>query len=99
GTDGVMVVLNNNGGAIFGYLPQAGLEQFEQHWLTPTNLDFSKIAALFSLNFHRVTRQSSFSSTVSAAMQEPGLSLIEVVLEREQSMNRQLDYWARVTGR
>ena len=96
--DGVVVVLNNNGGAIFGYLPQAGLEQFEQHWLTPTNLDFSKIAALFSLNFHRVTRQSSFSSTVSAAMQEPGLSLIEVVLERKQSMNRQLEYWASVTG-
>ncbi len=96
--DGVAVVLNNNGGAIFGYLPQAGLEKFEQHWLTPTNLDFSKIAALFSLGFHRVTRQSGFSSALGAAMQEPGLSMIEVVLERAQSRNRHLEYWASVTG-
>ncbi len=96
--DGVAVVLNNNGGAIFGYLPQAGLEQFEQHWLTPTNLDFSKVAALFSLNFHRVTRQSGLSSALSAAIQEPGLSLIEVVLDREQSRSRHLKYWASATG-
>jgi len=84
----VMVVLNNDGGGIFGYLPQAGLEQFEQYWLTPTHLDFSKVAQLYSLNFHHVTRQSGFQPALDAAMAEPGLSLVEVVIEREQSLAR-----------
>lgn len=98
GMNGVMVVLNNNGGGIFGYLPQANLEQFEQHWLTPTNLDFSKIAALYSLHFQRVTSQSRFAPALASAMQESGLSLIEVVIDREQSLARHRAYWDRVSA-
>ena len=86
--DGVLVLLNNGGGGIFGYLPQAELDQFEQHWLTPTNLDFSKVAELYSLNFYRITQQSEFQPVLDTAIQEPGFSLIEVMIDREQSMAR-----------
>ncbi len=97
GIDGVIVVLNNGGGGIFDRLPQAKLEQFEQHWLTPTNLDFSKIADLYSLNFHRVVRQSEFSPALDAATQESGISMIEVVIDREQSVARHKAWLDAVT--
>ncbi len=84
-SNGVLVLLNNGGGGIFCYLPQADLERFEQHWLTPTNLDFSKMAELYSLNHYRITQQSGFQPALAAATQEPGLSLIEVMIDREQS--------------
>ena len=45
------VVLNNGGGGIFGYLPQAGLEEFERAWLTPTELDFSHAARMYGLDY------------------------------------------------
>jgi 2-succinyl-5-enolpyruvyl-6-hydroxy-3-cyclohexene-1-carboxylate synthase len=86
--DAVIVLLNNGGGGIFDHLPQAQLEQFESHWLTPTGLDFSKVAELYGLNFHRITRQSQFAPALESATAESGLSLIEVVIDREQAMIR-----------
>ncbi len=95
--DAVIILLNNGGGGIFGYLPQADLEQFEQHWLTPTNLDFGKVAELYSLKFQRVRSQSGFRPALDLAMQKPGLSMIEVILDREQEMVRQQAWLDAVT--
>ncbi len=96
--DAVIVLLNNGGGAIFGYLPQAELEQFESNWLTPTGLDFSKVAELYSLNFHRVTRQSQFSPTLNTATAEPGLTLVEVIIDRKQAQARHQTWLDAVTS-
>lgn len=95
--DAVIVMLNNGGGGIFGYLPQAGLDQFEQHWLTPTNLDFRKVADLYSLGFQRVVTQSGFQPALDSAMQESGLSMVEVMINREQSMARHLAWLEAVS--
>ncbi|MCP4125434.1 MAG: 2-succinyl-5-enolpyruvyl-6-hydroxy-3-cyclohexene-1-carboxylate synthase, partial [Gammaproteobacteria bacterium] len=94
--DAVIVVLNNGGGGIFGYLPQAGLEQFEEHWLTPTNLDFRTVAELYSLNFHRVNSQTGFQPALACAIDEPGFSMIEVMIDRERSLARHLE-WLETT--
>ncbi len=88
GSNAVIVLLNNGGGGIFGLLPQAQLEHFEQHWLTPTGLDFSKMAELYRLNFHRIIRQSEFAPALEVAIAEPGLSLIELMIDRKQSLAR-----------
>lgn len=98
GIEAIIVLLNNGGGGIFGYLPQAQLERFEQHWLTPTNLDFSKVAELYSVGYHPVTSQSGFCPALDRAIQEPGLSLIEVVIDREQEMLRHRAWLDAVTG-
>jgi 2-succinyl-5-enolpyruvyl-6-hydroxy-3-cyclohexene-1-carboxylate synthase len=87
-TDAVIVLLNNGGGGIFDHLPQAKLEQFESHWLTPTGLDFSKVAELYELNFHKVIKQSQFTSAIKKASAESGASLVEVVIDREQAKAR-----------
>jgi 2-succinyl-5-enolpyruvyl-6-hydroxy-3-cyclohexene-1-carboxylate synthase len=86
--DGVIVLLNNGGGGIFGHLPQAGLEQFNRHWLTPTNLDFSKVAELYGLNFHRVIKQSELTPALETAKAEHGLSILEVMVDREHALAR-----------
>jgi len=46
------------------------------------------VAELYSLNFHRAARQSAFQPALDAAMQEPGFSLIEVMIDRQQSLER-----------
>ncbi len=88
GIDGVIVLLNNGGGGIFSHLPQAQLEQFESHWLTPTNLDFSKAAELYGVNFNRITKQSEFTPALEVAAAEPGLSLLEVIIDRKHALAR-----------
>ncbi len=95
--DAVILLLNNGGGAIFGHLPQSGLEQFEQYWLTPTGLDFSKVAELYGLNFHRVVQQSGLSPALDRAIEETGTSLVEVMLDRQHSQARHRAWLDAVT--
>lgn len=90
--NGVIVLLNNNGGGIFGHLPQASLKQFEEQWLMPTNLDFAQAARLFSLQYQRVERQSQFGPALEAGLKSRGMSLIEVMLDREASLIRHKQY-------
>ncbi|HVO41013.1 MAG TPA: 2-succinyl-5-enolpyruvyl-6-hydroxy-3-cyclohexene-1-carboxylic-acid synthase, partial [Aggregatilineales bacterium] len=48
-----IIVINNDGGGIFSFLPQAGYpEHFESLYGTPTGLDFSHTAALYGATFH-----------------------------------------------
>jgi 2-succinyl-5-enolpyruvyl-6-hydroxy-3-cyclohexene-1-carboxylate synthase len=92
--DAVIVVLNNGGGGIFGYLPQAELPQFERYWLTPTSLDLGRVAELYGLDFQRIEKQSSFAPAFAGALEKPGVSLVEVTIDRQYSMARHRAYWA-----
>lgn len=91
-----LVVLNNGGGGIFGYLPQAGLEDFERAWLTPTELDFSHAARMYGLDYQRVEGGEDFAAALVAAQQHDGPDLIEVMIDREVSLSRHKAYWAAV---
>lgn len=93
GLDAVLVVLNNGGGGIFGYLPQAGLESFERLWLTPAGLDFAQAAKLYGLAYLRVETPKDFADTFTQALNNAGVSLIEVMVERDESIACHRAYW------
>lgn len=95
GLDAVFVVLNNGGGGIFEYLPQAGLAEFERGWLTPLELDFSHAAALYGLGYARVGNTEDFSVAMAAAL-KGGTHLIEVNVDRGTSAARHRAYWEAV---
>ncbi|QYZ64576.1 MAG: 2-succinyl-5-enolpyruvyl-6-hydroxy-3-cyclohexene-1-carboxylate synthase [Gammaproteobacteria bacterium (ex Lamellibrachia satsuma)] len=92
-SDATIILLNNGGGAIFGQLPQAELEGFEKHWLMPTGLDFSHAAQLFVIDYRRITKQAEFRPALSEAITEKHGTIIEVMIDRKQSLQRQADYW------
>lgn len=96
--EATLVVLNNGGGGIFGYLPQARLPGFQAHWLTPTGLDLGKIAALFGLRFRRVQRQGEFGPALAEALATSGVNLVEVQIDRECSQLRHQVYWDALAG-
>lgn len=98
GTNITFVVLNNGGGGIFGYLPQAGLEDFERAWLTPIGLDFSHAARMYGLNYRKVESGADFDAALAAALAHDGPDLIEVAVDREASVDRHQAYWAAVAG-
>lgn len=92
------VVLNNGGGGIFSYLPQAELAEFERAWLTPTELDFSHAARMYGLDYQRVNSGVDFAAALAVAQQHNGPDLIEVMVDRETSVARHKAYWAAVSG-
>ncbi|MEN8178210.1 MAG: 2-succinyl-5-enolpyruvyl-6-hydroxy-3-cyclohexene-1-carboxylic-acid synthase [Pseudomonadota bacterium] len=94
--DGVIIIFNNNGGGIFGMLPQSGLDTFEQQWLMPTHLDFTHAARLYGLQHWRIEQQNQFHPALMEGLQSQGMTLIEVMLDREKSLAAQIQYLKRV---
>ena len=97
GLNAVIIVLNNGGGGIFGHLPQAGLDGFEDHWLTPSRLDLSQVARLYNLAYRRIDTTSDFRPALNAAIAESGVNLIEVVIDRKASLEQHKNYWKQQT--
>lgn len=88
-----IVLVNNNGGGIFSFLPQAAYpEHFEQLFGTPTDLDFQPVVEMYGGIFQRVTHWEGFRQALQAGLADGGLRVIEVPTERESNvvMHRQL---------
>ncbi len=96
GLNAVLVVFNNGGGAIFEYLPQADLPEFETYWLTPPALDIAQIARLYSLNHHCIQDAEQFETALLSALDSSGVKLIEVLVDRKESVRRHKAYWETV---
>lgn len=83
----VVVVVNNDGGGIFNFLPVAErTPHFERFFGTPTGVDFSHVAALAKASLHRPQHLAELSRTLHVALENGGLHLIEVRTERKANV-------------
>lgn len=96
--DTLMVVLNNNGGGIFHYLPQSALAEFERSWRTPTDLDLAQVARLYGLDYQCVSAPERFPAALEAALGRSGPRLIEVRLDPQRSVAQHRAYWGAVAA-
>ncbi len=93
GRDIVIVVLNNGGGGIFEYLPQAALPEFERAWLTPQAIDFAAAAKTFGVAYERATTLGRFTSAFARALEKGGPTLVEISVDRRASVGLHRRYW------
>jgi 2-succinyl-5-enolpyruvyl-6-hydroxy-3-cyclohexene-1-carboxylate synthase len=84
-----IVLLNNDGGGIFHFLPVASqTDVFEQHVATPPGLDFTQAATLYGLEYTRPATLAALNVALSRALRSERSTLIE--LRTERVANRQL---------
>jgi 2-succinyl-5-enolpyruvyl-6-hydroxy-3-cyclohexene-1-carboxylate synthase len=79
-----IVVVDNDGGGIFGFLPQAGAmpgEEFEALLGTPRGVDAGKAADLFELPHRRLESLAGLPGALAA-----GTGLIEVSVDRQSNV-------------
>ena len=79
-----IVVINNDGGGIFSFLPQAeALDsgEFEALLGTPRGVDVAKAAALFDLPYRCLKSLAELPGALSA-----GTSLVEVAVDRDSNV-------------
>ncbi|MEY5061173.1 MAG: hypothetical protein RIS45_1094 [Planctomycetota bacterium] len=82
----VIVVLNNDGGGIFRYLPIARHgDVFEACFTTPHGLSFAPIARSFGLAVESPTTRAAMTKAVVKALKRGGATVIEVTCTRESS--------------
>ena len=96
--DLLVVLLNNDGGGIFSFLPQAerGLEEFELLFGTPHGLDFRPFVEGYGGRFTRVQTWSEFDFAVADGLRRGGLQVVEVPTERAHNVEQHRAVWRAV---
>ncbi|WP_043934016.1 2-succinyl-5-enolpyruvyl-6-hydroxy-3-cyclohexene-1-carboxylic-acid synthase [Bacillus sp. EB01] len=98
GLDITIIIINNNGGGIFSFLPQSNdKKNFELLFGTPTGLDFSHAAALYGGAFTRVETLVDFKNAMMKSREVRGLKIIEVMSDRETNTADHRRIWNSVS--
>lgn len=93
----VIVLLNNDGGGIFSFLPQAAYpEHFEALFGTPTGLDFRAAAELYGATFVRAGTWETFRNGVTEGLASPGLTVVEIRTARDRNVTLHQEIWSAV---
>jgi 2-succinyl-5-enolpyruvyl-6-hydroxy-3-cyclohexene-1-carboxylate synthase len=78
-----VVVINNDGGGIFGHLPVAKFDPpFEEYWATPQRVYFAGLCAAYSVAHALAASPAELVQRVRERTQVPGLNVIEVRTDR-----------------
>lgn len=99
GVDLTVVVVDNDGGGIFHFLPiaEGRTPEIERHVMTPTGLDVAAIVAAAGGTLHAVGGRADLLPAVRAAVTEPGLSVLHLRTDRtaNRELHRQLEQAVR----
>jgi 2-succinyl-5-enolpyruvyl-6-hydroxy-3-cyclohexene-1-carboxylate synthase len=82
----VFVVVNNDGGGIFSFLPQAHVPAFERVFATPHGVDFGRLAAAYGCGHTHVQAAPDLVPAVEAARTAGGVQLVEVRTDRAENV-------------
>lgn len=90
-----IVLVNNDGGGIFSFLPQSAYPQhFEQLFGTPTGLDFRPVVQMYGGQFQRVHEwRNDFRSALEQSFYKGGLHVVEVATERQSNVTMHRQLW------
>ena len=93
----VVLVLNNDGGGIFSYLPIAqATPHFEALFGTPHGLTFADAARLYGLNYVCAADPSAVTAAVRQGLGRPGVSVVEVPSHRAETAAEHKAFVARL---
>jgi 2-succinyl-5-enolpyruvyl-6-hydroxy-3-cyclohexene-1-carboxylate synthase len=95
----VIVLLNNDGGGIFHFLPveREGAD-FEEHVATPHGLDFAHAAALYGLGHVRVADPRELRDALDGALASQTATILEVRTDRAENVELHRRVWEAVAG-
>jgi 2-succinyl-5-enolpyruvyl-6-hydroxy-3-cyclohexene-1-carboxylate synthase len=97
--DATIVVINNDGGGIFSFLPQAAHpEHFEQLYGTPHGMEFEPVAKLYGARYCRAESWEALRSAVTAGVSGHGLHIVEMRTDRARNVVLHREAWAAVVA-
>ncbi len=97
GLDLTIVLVNNDGGGIFHFLPVAReTDAFEQHVATPHGLDFAKAAELYGARHVLVPGVTALRDALGVSLERGGVTIIEVRTDRDENVALHRRVWDAV---
>ena len=93
-----IVLLNNNGGGIFSFLPISGFdEHFEKYFAAPHDLSFREAAAFFGVKHFNPETMSEFREDCIEAFGMDESCIIEIQTDRRQNVTEHREIWNRIS--
>jgi 2-succinyl-5-enolpyruvyl-6-hydroxy-3-cyclohexene-1-carboxylate synthase len=82
-----IVLINNDGGGIFHFLPVAGeADAFEEHVATPHAVDFARAAELYGCDYAAAADRDGLHTSIDRSLQGRGTAIIEVRTVRSENL-------------
>jgi 2-succinyl-5-enolpyruvyl-6-hydroxy-3-cyclohexene-1-carboxylate synthase len=92
-----LVVVDNGGGGIFSFLPQAELpEHFETLFGTPQPVDVAAVAGVHGIPVTEVGTATEFEPALHAAIEAGGVRMVRVRTDRAANVTRHREVWRAV---
>jgi 2-succinyl-5-enolpyruvyl-6-hydroxy-3-cyclohexene-1-carboxylate synthase len=84
--DLTVVVIDDDGGAIFSLLPPAGFSALARLFTTPHGRDLAHLAALHGLTYERVQDRAALEAALTGAAVRSGVTFVHVIIEAEVAL-------------
>jgi 2-succinyl-5-enolpyruvyl-6-hydroxy-3-cyclohexene-1-carboxylate synthase len=95
GLRATIVVLDNGGGGIFSFLPQAAHQDvFEELFFTPLGLRLEDVARLYGLDYRSVEAPDRLEPALKGALAGGGSTLVRVAIDHRESVRAHRACWA-----
>jgi 2-succinyl-5-enolpyruvyl-6-hydroxy-3-cyclohexene-1-carboxylate synthase len=91
GADATLVVISNGGGEVFSLLPQRGLPEHRDLFVTPHGADIGALTQAAGAGHTLVERADELTPAVLAAIGSDGLQIVEVTVDAERSLVRRAE--------
>ncbi|SES64231.1 2-succinyl-5-enolpyruvyl-6-hydroxy-3-cyclohexene-1-carboxylate synthase [Salinibacillus kushneri] len=98
GIDLTIVLINNNGGGIFSFLPQAkeSSNHFEVLFGTPLDLEFNHVITMYGGHHEKVESLEQLKESLNHAYQDGGLQVLEVQTDRRENVEWHRKQWDHI---
>ena len=81
------MLLNNDGGGIFHFLPVAGQrDAFEEHIATPHGLDFAAVAGAYGCRHQLIQSAAELTAAVARSLRSRQTEILEVRTDRAENL-------------
>lgn len=95
-----VVLIDNDGGGIFEFLPIAAFgAPYETHFGTPHGVDFAALCAAYGATLERPGGWAEFRDRVSGSLGRPGIHVIEVRTDRRVNREQHRRMWKAAADR
>ncbi|GGH86031.1 2-succinyl-5-enolpyruvyl-6-hydroxy-3-cyclohexene-1-carboxylate synthase [Pullulanibacillus pueri] len=93
-----IIVVNNNGGGIFSFLPQAqeAEEAFEVLFGTPLDYDIETVAQLYNAHYYKAHDVRSFEQALQQSQAQKGIKIIEAKTNRPENVQAHRKLWEAI---
>ena len=100
GLDATFVVVDNDGGGIFSFLPQADAapDDFERLFGTPHGVDLAALAGVHGVAVTEVEKAADLLPALAAAVRAGGVRVVLVRTDRATNVARHREIWTAVAA-